>query len=140
MSHLFFLIALLMFAGAILRGSTPPAQVPALPPNAPFERVKVAAPIIRSGETQNLSVALRGASGQATILTLELVYPTGATERIIHSTMGSEATISWNVPADAGTGIATFRLSKGDCGCGDRSLRTQNVLPAGMIEGTFMIE
>jgi hypothetical protein len=139
LSHLFFLAPLLLFVGAVLQGSTQPAQFSNLPPDGPFERIVVSSPALRAGETQEVQVTLRGGSGQLTILTLKMVYPDGATEQILHSTMGSEATITWQVPPDAGAGVATFYLSKGDCGCGERSLRTQNVLPAGMVEGRFTI-
>lgn len=140
MSHLFFLAPLLLFAGVILQGSMQPAQIPTLPPDAPFARAVAASPVIRAGETQALSVTLRGASGQLTILTLEVIYPNGVTEQIVHSTMGNEALIAWKAPADAGSGNVTYRLSTSDCGCGDRSLRTQPVTPAGMVEGFFLIE
>lgn len=140
MSHLFFLGPLLLVVGVILQGSMQPAQVAALLPDGPFERIVVASLALRAGETQEVQVTLRSGSGQLTILTLTVAYPDGATERILHSTMGSEATLMWQVPPGAGAGVATFYLSKGECGCGERSLRTQNILPAGRVEGTFTIE
>lgn len=114
-------------------------HVAALPPAGPFESIVVASPTLRAGETQEVRITLRSGSGQLTILTLNIVYPDGATERILHSTMGNEATLTWQSPPGASPGVAKFYLSIGDCGCGERSLRTQNVLPGGMVEGSFTI-
>jgi hypothetical protein len=96
----------------MLQGSMQPAQFSTLPPDGPFERIVAASPVLRAGETQEVQVTLRSGSGQLTILTLTVVYPDGATERILHSTMGNEATITWRAPPNASAGVATFYLSK----------------------------
>jgi hypothetical protein len=140
MSHVLYLVPLLVLIGSVLKTSVAPSAVAALPPASPFVQIEVESPLVRAGQPQTLHVTMQGVAGQLTILTLTITYPDGATEQVVDSTLGNTATLSWAVPPDAAAGEATFRLSKGDCGCGDRSLLTTPVLPTGVIEGSFTIE
>lgn len=111
-------VLILLLVGCRGRLTAPPAVVTT---NAFFAQAALDAGAVRSGEQQQLHLALEKTATSETIFQLTVTYANGIEQRVIKATLGRETTLSWEIPADAGVGVATFHLTTSDCGCGDRS-------------------
>jgi hypothetical protein len=105
----------------------------------PFREAWLARAAVTPGGEQTLAVTLAGRSATTTILQLTVTYPDGNTQDVLDQTLGNSATLTWQVPATANAGVATFRLQLGDCGCGDRSLGAAPATGASALAGTFVV-
>ncbi len=105
----------------------------------PFRQVQVERATVAPGQEQSLAVALDRPGGLTTIFQLAITYPSGATQDVLDETASSEATISWLVPPDAGTGVAQYALTTSGCGCGDRSRPASPVNIESTAEGVFFV-
>jgi hypothetical protein len=72
-------------------------------------------------------------------LVLTVTYPNGATEQTLYSVEGDERAITWTVPADAGTGTATFRISAQSCNCGSHSTIPGQAIADADVTGAFQV-
>lgn len=133
------LILLLLMSGIIKASTAPALAVPAVAANSAFSTLTIDPAVLRKGEEGHLSVRLKQAAGQLTILNLTITYPSGATQDVVHSTLGNEATLVWRVPADTGVGQATYQVAAGGCGCGDHSTTQVNASQK-VAEGSFTVE
>ena len=136
---LLLLCACIISAGC---GQNQPAQSPvdSLPVQAPFQRVVVAQPTIAPGSEQTISVTLDQQASTTTVLQLEITYAGGATQDVLDQTVGSTATLNWQVPGDTQSGEAKFRLKSSGCGCGDRSSATGPTDVESTVEGHFIVQ
>lgn len=140
MAFLLRFFALVLIMGGVVQASTAPAlAVHSLPPNSTFSELTITPVALHLGENASLHVKLKHASNQITILTLTVTYPSGVTESVVHSTLGSEATIEWTVPPKAGAGRATYQIATGGCGCGDHN-SIQADASQNVAEGSFAVE
>ena len=133
------LLLLLLISGIIKASTAPALAVPTLVANSAFSALTIDPAVLRKGEEGQLSVKLKQAASQLTILNLTITYPSGATQSVVHSTLGNEATLIWRLPAAAGAGQATYQLAAGGCGCGDHS-PTQADASQKVAEGFFTVE
>ena len=92
------------------------------------------------GSEQTLHVTLNDPGAVTTIFQLAVTYANGVTQTVLDETMGSEATLSWVVPANAGVGAARFELTTSGCGCGDRSRPSNPVGGESTAEGHFYVQ
>ena len=140
MSQFLYLVPLLLFVSSLLGSSV--SFTPAMPAatfTAPQLTVSVTAQWVRGGERQALQVHLDQSAERSATLVLVVTYPNGKTERTLHSARGSETTLTWIVPPDAGNGEATFTLSADGCGCGQKgTVPPPNKLESA-VEGTFQV-
>jgi hypothetical protein len=134
-----FRLIFLLIATVAVQSSTPVVAIEGDPVSAPSISVTVEPAAAQAGETVELYVELNRPGGMSTLLGLEITYADGATQQVLGSTIGSAATLSWEIPPGSVAGPAMFRLTTSDCGCGDRSMRVQNVLPPGVVEGAFVV-
>lgn len=134
-----FFVLLIVITGAVQTASAPALAVPTLPPNSAFSELSFEPGALHVGESRNLHVRLKHAANQLTILTLDITYPSGLTQKVVHSTLGSEATLAWTVPPKAGTGRAIYRLATSGCGCGDHN-SPQADAAVNVAEGSFTVE
>ena len=127
-------VLILLLVGCRERLSAPP---PVVTTNAFFAQALLDAGALRIGEQQQLHLALEKTATSETIFQLTVTYANGIEQRVIKATLGRETTLSWEIPADAGVGVATFHLTTSDCGCGDRS--PGQVTLTGEAEGEFHV-
>ena len=113
------------------------APPPVVTANAFFAQAVLDAGALRIGEQQQLHLLLEKTVTSETIFQLTVTYANGIEQRVIKATLGRETTLSWEIPADAGVGVATFHLATSDCGCGDRS--PGQVTLTGEAEGEFHV-
>lgn len=140
MSAILRCLILLLLMSSIIKASTAPALAgQALAANSAFSLLTIEPAVLHKGEEGHLYVKLKQATSQLTILNLTIRYPGGATQNVVHSTLGNEATLVWRVPADAGAGQASYQVVAGGCGCGDHS-PTQADASQKMAEGLFTVE
>jgi len=140
MAFLLRFFALVLIMGGVVQASTAPALAGhALPANSAFSELTLDSLTLHRSKNSNLHVKLKHASNQITILTLTITYPNGATQSVVHSTLGAEATIEWIVPPNAGTGRATYQIATGGCGCGDHN-SVQADAAQNVAEGSFTVE
>ena len=125
---------LLLLVGCRGRLAAPPPVVTA---NAFFAQAVLDAGAVRVGDQQQLHLLLEKTASSETIFQLTVTYANGSEQRVINATLGREATLSWDIPADAGVGVATFQLTTSDCGCGDRS--PGQVTLTGEAKGEFHV-
>lgn len=102
------------------------------------------AQVVRAGAPQTLQVRLLGqttqiTTTQITLLVLTVTYPNGVTERTLHSVKGDGGAITWAVPTDAETGVATFRMSAQSCNCGNHSTIPGQSIADADVTGTFQV-
>lgn len=105
----------------------------------PFREVLVARQMAAAGGEQSLTVTLDQQAATTTILRLTITYPGGATQEVLDQTFGSTATLTWQVPAGAAPGEASFRLVTSGCGCGDRSSATLAADREYTLDGAFFV-
>ncbi len=105
-----------------------------------FRQVVVERVAATPGGEQALHVTLHDPGAVTTILQLAVTYANGVTQSVLDETMGSEATLSWVVPANAGAGAARFALTTSGCGCGDRSRPSNTVSGESTAEGHFYVQ
>ncbi len=106
---------------------------------APFRQIVLAHQALAPGAEQALAIALDQTSA-TTVLQLTVTYADGKTQDVLDQTLGSTASVTWQVPEDAAPGAAAFQLKTGSCGCGDRS--AASAAPAGIertITGYFFV-
>lgn len=127
-------VLILLLVGCREQQVAPP---PAVATNAFFTQAVLDAGAVRIGEQQNLHLVLQKTASSETIFQLTVTYANGSEQRVINATLGREATLSWDIPADAGVGVATFHLTTSDCGCGDRS--PGQVTLTGEAKGEFHV-
>lgn len=113
------------------------AAPPVVTTNAFFAQAALDAGTVGIGEQQNLHLILQKTASSETIFQLTVTYANGIEQNVINATLGRETTLSWDIPADAGVGVATFHLSTSDCGCGDRTPGQVNL--TGEAEGEFHV-
>jgi hypothetical protein len=141
MSQLLYLVPLLFLFGSLLGSSAPftlPAEAVATF-RAPQLAVSVPDQSVVAGEKQSLQIHLDQSAERLATLVLVVTYPNGTTERTLHSVRGSESTLTWTVPRDAGTGDATFYLSADGCACGQKGTVPPPTKLESAVEGTFQI-
>ena len=134
------LCACIISAGCGGASTMQPSSVDSIPVKAPFQSVVVAQPTIARGGEQAISVTLAQQAPTTTILQLEITYAGGATQDVLDQTVGRTATLNWQVPDDAKSGDAKFRLKSSGCGCGDRSSATGPTDIESMVEGHFFVQ
>lgn len=140
MAHFLQILPILILASGLLQASVgPTAAAQSLTFTAPALTLTLDAKPVPAGESQTVQVELEGRAGQVTVLVLTVTYPNGETERTLHSTQGNLAEITWVVPAAAGTGEASFRLSTQSCGCGDHSTIPAQPIVDTEVAGTFQV-
>ena len=127
-------LLLLLLVGCRGRLAAPPPVVTA---NAFFAQAALDASALRIGDQQQLHLLLEKTASSETIFQLTVTYANGIEQRVIKATLGRETTLSWDIPADAGVGVATFQLTTSDCGCGDRS--PGQVTLTGEAKGEFHV-
>ncbi|MCE7984126.1 MAG: hypothetical protein DYG89_23375 [Caldilinea sp. CFX5] len=139
MTHLWRLLPMLVLISALLQASAGPTL--AGPPlfQTPAITLTATARQVQAGTPQTLQLRLTGRTTPITLFVLTVTYPNGATERTLHSVEGDERAITWTVPADAGTGTATFRISAQSCNCGNHSTIPGQAIPDGDITGAFQV-
>lgn len=125
---------ILILVGCRGRLATPP---PVVTTNAFFAQAVLDAGAVRIGEQQQLHLLLQKTASSETIFQLTVTYANGVKQSVINATLGRETTLSWDIPADAGVGMATFHLTTSDCGCGDRSPGQVNL--TGEAKGEFHV-
>lgn len=128
-------VLLLLLAGCRGQLAAPP---PAVTANAFFAQAVLDAGAVHIGEQQDLHLVLQKTTSSETIFQLTVTYANGIEQRVIKTTLGRETTLSWDIPADAGVGVATFHLTTSDCGCGDRS--PGQVTSTGDAKGEFRVQ
>lgn len=126
-------VLVLLLVGCRGRLTAPPVVTT----NAFFAQAVLDAGAVRIGEQQQLHLILQKTISSETIFQLTVTYANGIEQRVINATLGRETTLSWDIPADAGVGVATFHLTTNDCGCGDRSPGQVNI--TGEAEGEFHV-
>lgn len=139
MTQLWRMLPILVLSSALLQASVGPTlaeqsllfQTPAI--------TLTAAQQIQAGEPQTLQVQLTGRTTQVTLVVLTVTYPNGTSERTLHSVEGDGRVITWTVPADAGTGTATFRVSAQSCNCGSHSTIPGQSIADADVTGTFQV-
>lgn len=124
----------LLFASSVQAKSTRFATA-----EPPFQQVAVMYDVAAPGQEQTLAITLDQPGGFVTIFRLVVTYANGATQDVLDETMSNNTTISWVVPADAGAGVARYRLSTSGCGCGDRSRPASPVNTESSAEGVFFV-
>ena len=134
-----FFVLLIVVVGVGQASASPALAVPTLPPNSAFRELSLEPGTLHVGESRELHVQFKHAASQLTILTLDITYPSGLTQNVVHSTLGNEATLTWTVPPRAGTGQATYRLETSSCGCGDHD-SPQADASVDVAEGSFTVE
>lgn len=140
MSQLLYLVPLLLFMSSVLGSSIATAPVAlAATFRAPQLTVAVPAQSVAAGATQTLQIHLEQSAERTATLLLVVTYPNGGTERSHHTVRGSVATLSWTVPQDAGTGMATFTLSADGCGCGQKGTVPPPAKLESTVAGTFQV-
>lgn len=140
MSQLLYLVPILLFLSSVLGSSVAMAPTtPTLTFTAPQLAVAIPTQPVVAGETQTLQIHLDQSAERLATLVLVVTYPNGVTERSLHSVRGSEATLTWTVPPDAGSGKATFSLSADGCGCGQKGTVPPPTKIESAVEGTFQI-
>jgi hypothetical protein len=140
MTQLWRLLPMLVLISALLQASAGPTladqplifQTPAITLTATAQQVQAGAP-------QTLQVRLSGPTTPITLLVLTVTYPNGATEQTLYSVEGDERAITWTVPADAGTGTATFRISAQSCNCGSHSTIPGQAIADADVTGAFQV-
>lgn len=140
MSQLFYLVPILVLLGSLLGSSTSAAPVSlASTFTAPQLSVAIPAQMVKVGEQQTLQIHLDQTADRLATLALIVTYPSGVVERTLHSARGSEATLTWIVPPDAGRGAATFYLSADGCACGQQGTVPPPTKLDSAVEGIFYI-
>jgi hypothetical protein len=137
---LLLLCACIISAGCSKNQPAQSASVDAIAVKAPFQRVVVEVPTIAPGGEQAISVTLDQQASTTTVLQLEITYAGGATQDVLDQTVGSTATLNWQVPGDTQSGEAKFRLKSSGCGCGDRSSTTGPTDIESTVEGHFFVQ
>lgn len=138
MTYLWRLLPMLVLISALLQASAGPtlAEQPLIF-QTPALRLTATAQQVQAGAPQTLQVHLPSRTTQITLLVLTVTYANGATERTLHSIEGASRTITWTVPADAGAGTATFRISAQSCNCGSHSTIPGQTIAD--VTGTFQV-
>lgn len=138
MTQLWRMLPILALSSALLQASVGPtlADQPLLF-QAPAITLTAAAQQVQAGTPQTLQVHLTGRTTQVTLVVLAVTYPNGKHEQSLHSVAGDGRAITWTVPADAGVGAATFRVSAQSCNCGSHS--TIPGQPIADASGTFQV-
>jgi hypothetical protein len=138
---LLLLSSLLVVVSAGAAGSAPLVAAGALQLAAapPYQEVLLARQAVARGEEQSLAVTLAGEPAATTILQLTITYPDGTTQEVLDQTVGRTATITWQVPATAAPGVASFELQTSGCGCGERTIGATVANPQGLLAGAFAI-
>ena len=140
MSQLFYLVPLLLLISSVLASSRAGVQATLTATfTAPQLTVAVPARSVAAGATQTLQIHLEQSAERTATLVLVVTYPNGATERSLHAVRGRGATLSWTVPQDAGTGVATFALLADGCGCDQKGTVPPPTKLESALEGTFQI-
>lgn len=140
MSQFLYLVPVLLFLSSVLGSSMATAPpLPAATLRAPQLTVAVTAQSIRAGETQTLQVHLDQTAERLATMVLIVTYPNGVTERSLHSARGREATITWPVPRNAGSGNATFSLAAHGCACGQEGTAPPPTKLDSAVTGIFYI-
>lgn len=140
MTQLWRMLPILFLSSVLLPASAGPTlaeqsllfQTPAITLTAANQQ-------IQAGEPQTLQVQLTGRTTQVTLVVLTVTYPNGTSERTLHSVEGDGRAITWTVPADAGTGTATFRVSAQSCNCGSHSTIPGQSIADADVTGTFQV-
>lgn len=141
MSQLLYLVPILFFLSGVLGSSVAVAPAtPTLTFMAPQLAVAIPTQPVIAGERQTLQLHLDQSAERLATLVLVVTYPNGVTERSLHSVRGSEATLTWAVPPNAGSGKATFSLSADGCGCGQKGTVPPPTKLESAVEGTFQIK
>ncbi len=109
-------------------------------PHALLAVVTLQAAHIQAGEAQNLEATLNMAPGSQTIFSLLITYADGTNQEVVDATISNVATIGWQIPAVAPSGIATFHLATTGCGCADRALDQPAISPESSIDGWFIVD
>lgn len=140
MSQLFYLAPLLLLISSVL-GSSIAATPVSLAATFTAPQLTVAVPTlaVTAGATQTLQIHLEQSAERTASLILVVTYPNGVTERSLHSVRGSAATLSWRVPSDAGTGLASFSLAADGCGCDQKGTVPPPTKLEGAVAGTFQV-
>jgi len=105
-----------------------------------FRQVVIERVAAAPGGEQAIHVTLHDPGAVTTIFQLAVTYANGVSQTVLDETMGSEATLSWVVPANAGAGAARFELTTSGCGCGDRSRPSSSVSGESTAEGHFYVQ
>lgn len=140
MSQVFYFVPILLFFSALLGSSV--AKAPALAAAtfaAPQLSVAVTTPAVAIGASQALRVHLDQSAERTAVLVLVVTYPSGVTERSLHSARGSEALLTWTVPREAGVGVATFSLSATGCACGQQGTVPPPAKLESAVAGKFQV-
>ncbi|MEZ4869594.1 MAG: hypothetical protein R3C14_50180 [Caldilineaceae bacterium] len=140
MSHFLQVLPILLLVSGLLQASTETtAAVTPLTFATPALTLTVAADQVHTGASQTVHVQLEGALTQTTVLVLTVTYPNGESVHSLHSVQGNAADITWPVPADAGDGKATFRVTTQSCNCGNHSTIPAQPIAGMEGEGVFQI-
>lgn len=140
MTHLWRILPILVLLSVLLQASAGPTlaeqsvifQAPAITLTATAQQVQ-------AGTSQTLRVQLIGRTTKVTLLVLTVTYPNGVSERTLYSVEGDSRSITWTVPANAGTGAAIFRLSAQSCNCGSHSTIPGQAIADADVTGTFQV-
>jgi hypothetical protein len=126
-------VLLVSSARAFTGADVPAAALP------PLRAVTLGQEVVAPGGEQSLVVSLTPGLAATTILRLRITYADGTTQEVLDQTLGSTATLTWQVPEGTPGGRATFELTSSGCGCGDRSSATQAADRESSLAGTFEI-
>ena len=140
MSQLLYFVPFLLLISSLLGSSmaSAPATL-ALTFTAPQLAVALPTQSVAAGATQTLQIHLEQSAERTASLLLVVTYPSGVTERSLHSVRGRAATLSWPVPSDAGTGLASFSLAADGCGCDQKGTVPPPTKLEGNVAGTFLV-
>jgi hypothetical protein len=105
-----------------------------------FRKIHIEHSVLRMGQAQQLYVSLETPPGELAVLTLSITYPSGLKRTVVESTLSTEATLSWEIPSEAGVGPATYQLATGGCGCGYSRYGTPKMAFSSVAKGSFMVE
>lgn len=140
MKHLWRILPLLVLISALLQASTGPTIAEqALVFQAPAITLIATVQQVRAGQPQTLHVQLTDTTMPVTLLVLAVTYPNGESERTLHAIEGGGRSITWTVPANAGTGTATFRVSAQSCNCGNHSTIPGQTIADTAVAGAFQV-
>ncbi len=140
MMQLWRMLPLLVLSSALLQASVGPtlADQPRLF-QAPAITLTASAQQVQAGTSQTLQIQLIGRTTPATLVVLAVTYPNGKREQSLHAIQGDGRAITWTVPADAGTGTVTFRVSAQSCNCGNHSTIPGQSIADADVTGTFQV-
>lgn len=131
---------MLILISALLQASAGPTLAEqSLLFQTPTISLTAAAQQVPTGAPQTLHVRLTGETTPITLVVLTVTYSNGVTERSLHSLDGAGGAITWTVPADAATGIATFRVAAQSCNCGSHSTIPGQAIADADVTGAFQV-